>query len=61
MSGDILALNIDFNREELERFSKLINAVWNHIIQFNLPDTSDYDKSLKGIVAFEQDLIDNAV
>lgn len=59
--GNIIALDETFNTEELERFTKLINAVWNHIKDFNLPDTSSYEPSIKGILAFEQDLIDGII
>lgn len=59
LAGDILSIDIDFDNAELERFTKLINAVWTHIIKLDLPDISGYDPSLKGILAFEQDLIDN--
>lgn len=58
-SGTILSpLEIDFQQEELEYFSKLVNAVWSHIIELDFPDTSHYDKSIKGILNFEQALID---
>lgn len=61
ISGDILALDTEFNSEELERFQKLINAVWTHIKQLALPDISSYDPTYKGMLAFEQDLIDNII
>jgi DNA helicase-2/ATP-dependent DNA helicase PcrA len=61
ISGDIISLNTDFDSEEANRFAKLINAVWSHIIKLDLPDISNYDPSYKGILAFEQDLIDNIV
>jgi hypothetical protein len=57
-SGDILALRTEFNQDEQDQFASLINAVWRHIITLNLPDISSYDRSLKGILAFEQALID---
>lgn len=56
--GDILSLDIEFDKAELEYFARLINAAWSHIIKLELPDTSGYDQSIKGILAFEQDLID---
>ncbi|MDK2899020.1 MAG: ATP-dependent helicase UvrD/PcrA [Patescibacteria group bacterium] len=61
ISGDNISLEETFNSEELERFSKLINAVWAHIIKLDLPDISDYELSYRGILAFEQNLIDNAL
>ena len=60
-SGDIISLDTEFDDRDLDRFAKLINAVWSRIIQLNLPDISNYDSSYKGILAFEQDLIDNVV
>lgn len=59
-SGEIVSLELNFDSYELERFSKLINAVWQRIINLDLPDISHYDKSLKGILEFEKDLIDNS-
>jgi len=59
ISGDIISLDIDFNDQDLNEFSKLINAVWSHIIRLDLPDISDYEPTYKGILKFEQDLINN--
>ena len=60
-SGDIINLHTDFSGEDLEQFTQLIGAVWQRIITLSLPDISQYDQSIKGILAFEQDLINNAV
>ena len=57
-AGSIHALETSFTTEELEEFSKLISAVWRSIISLDLPDTSDYESSFKGVLAFEKDLID---
>ncbi len=59
--GDIIALTTDFSAAEQAQFVLLINAVWRHIINFELPDTSTYSPTLKGILAFERDLIDNTI
>ncbi len=59
--GDILSLETDFNHEEIDRFAKLINAVWSRIIKLDLPDISKYEQTYKGILAFEQDLIDGVI
>jgi DNA helicase-2/ATP-dependent DNA helicase PcrA len=53
-------LELSFQPEELERFTKLIGAVWAHITHLDFPDTGKYPKNLKGIQQFEQDLIDGA-
>jgi DNA helicase-2/ATP-dependent DNA helicase PcrA len=60
-SGDIIALDAQLENEDLERFKKLIEAVWEHIISLNIPDVSTYTPTLKGILAFEQDLLDNTI
>jgi len=56
--GTIHALEDTFTDEELERFTKLICAVWRCITTLDLPDTSEFPATLKGIVAFEDMLID---
>lgn len=43
--------------EELERLQQLIKASWQHMKTLDFPDISKYDKSLKGILQFEDDLI----
>lgn len=58
--GQILSINTDFCEDDIESFKLLISAVWKHIINLDLPDVSKYDKSYKGIIAFELDLIENA-
>ena len=60
-SNEIISLDTNFSNDEIEEFSKLINAVWKHIINLNLPDTSNYDQTLKGILAFEKDLVENKI
>ncbi len=60
-SGESVVLGMHFEPEEVERTKLLIEAVWKHIIGLNLPDTSTYPDTLKGMLAFEQDLIDGIV
>lgn len=54
-------LELSFNLEELERFTKLIGAVWAHITHLDFPDTSGYKKSSEGIKSFEDDLLSGKV
>lgn len=61
VTGDIISLSTEFDSAEQERLSLLIQAVWKRIISLELPDVSGYEQSLKGILAFEQDLIDNTI
>lgn len=56
--GDILSLESSCSSEELETFRQLIKAVWKKIMTLDLPDTSAYDQSYKGMLAFEQDLLE---
>jgi len=58
MSGDIIHLEAQFTNDELETFTKLVTAIWQHITTLNLPETEKYEPDYKGILAFEQDLID---
>lgn len=60
-SGHISVLSLTFEKEEIERTSRLIEAVWKRIITLSLPDTSAYPDTLAGILAFEQDLIDDEI
>lgn len=54
-------LELSFEDKELQRFTVLIGAVWKHIMDLDFPDTSKYPKNLKGIQAFEQDLIEGKI
>ena len=51
-------LELEFETEEIARFSRLVGAVWAHIMKLDFPDISGYPRNLKGIQQFEQDLID---
>lgn len=57
-SGEILAIDATFTPDDLDRFSKLIQVVWRHIKSLDLPDTSAFEPTYKGILEFEQSLLD---
>ncbi len=59
--GDVITLTTDFSHDELERTEKLIAAVWKHIKNLQLPDVAAYEHDYKGVLAFEQDLIDDKI
>lgn len=60
--GDILPpLEATFSSEELHAFQRLIEIVWQHMMSLDLPDTSQYDPTYKGILAFEADLLSGSV
>ncbi|MBI4033473.1 ATP-dependent helicase [Candidatus Saccharibacteria bacterium] len=50
-------LELAYEQDELRRFTLLVNAVWQRIMKLDFPDTSKYAPTIKGIVAFEEDLI----
>lgn len=57
--GDILALSLDFSDEEVAEFSMLLQAIWKHIATLDLPDTSNYEPTYKGMLQFERDILDS--
>jgi DNA helicase-2/ATP-dependent DNA helicase PcrA len=57
--SQVRELPLHYDKAELERFKKLVAAVWAHIQAFDLPNVEDsYPPTLEGILNFEQDLID---
>lgn len=60
-NGEIIALETTFSDAELEEFSQLIMAIWRRIMSLDLPDTSSYEPSYKGMLAFEHDLLNNTL
>ncbi len=57
-NGKLLpGLDLVYEPSELTRFATLINSVWKRIMNLDFPDISQYEKSLKGIQQFEEDLI----
>ncbi len=60
-SGETIVLTLDLTSEDVERTKQLIEAVWKHVCSLTLPDISNYSDDYKGVLAFEQDLIDGTV
>lgn len=60
-AGENILLSLNLTNQDIERTTKLIQAVWKHIAALDLPDTSAYSSDLKGVLAFEQDLIDETL
>lgn len=58
-TGSVEVYETTFEREEVERFKLLIEKVWQHITTLNLPDTSGYDQTYKGLLKFEDDLLND--
>lgn len=53
-----LCLSYTPTKEDLDRLTKLIEAVWSKVVNVDLPDTSGYSPDIDGILAFEADLIE---
>lgn len=47
----------DVDPDEMERFTRLIGAVWQRIMDLDFPDTSEYSQDYAGILAFEKFLL----
>jgi DNA helicase-2/ATP-dependent DNA helicase PcrA len=47
--------------DELERLTKIVAAVWQHINELNFPDTSAYSKDMHGIDSFIEDLLNERI
>lgn len=57
-NGDIIGLDAAFTNDELAEFTQLIQKVWHHITTLDLPDTSHYEQTYKGVLEFEKDLLE---
>jgi DNA helicase-2/ATP-dependent DNA helicase PcrA len=60
--GELINIRINYSdyQDELIRIKKLIKASWRFIVNLELPDVSGYSQDLKGIIAFEDWLIENS-
>ncbi len=58
--GNIQELHLQFSADEQSRVAKITEGIWNHIMSLQFPDVSSYTPDLKGIEAFEEDLIRNS-
>ncbi|NCU37874.1 ATP-dependent helicase [Candidatus Saccharibacteria bacterium] len=56
--GDIHSLDLAITADELTTFAKLLGAIWHCIINLELPTTDEFEPNYKGVLAFEQHLID---
>ncbi|PID32260.1 hypothetical protein CR970_01590 [Candidatus Saccharibacteria bacterium] len=56
--GTIYALPLTFDDKELENTKRLIRAIWQRIQSLALPATEGYRADIQGVIAFENDLID---
>ncbi len=50
-------LELIYDTVELAQFARLVTAVWQRIQSLDMPDVSQYPATLRGIEAFENDLL----
>lgn len=50
-------LDLQSTSLDLNRLKALIKTVWDHVMELNFPDTSEYSPDIIGIHKFEEDLI----
>ena len=53
-------LEIEYKPEEVARIEKLIQAVWARIMNLDFPDVSQFSPNYKGMIDFENWLIENS-
>jgi DNA helicase-2/ATP-dependent DNA helicase PcrA len=56
-----LSFDTQESKEALGRTKKLASSIYKKIINLDFPDTEMYEKNLKGILAFEEDLLKGTV
>jgi uncharacterized protein YprB with RNaseH-like and TPR domain len=56
---NLAELTLEYNNDDIERLKLLINAIWQKVQNLDFPDTSGYEPTLKGILAFEDYLINS--
>lgn len=59
--GKIVDLHIEIDANESERLSALVNVVYRKIQSLDFPNVSGYSKDIKGIRAFEEDLLNGTI
>lgn len=55
-SGKIQRLELDYDNEEVQRIRQIIASVWRLVQNLDLPDTSEYPKTVAGLQRFEDSL-----
>ena len=56
-NGKIIDLSLLIEDKEVERTIRLIEVVYNKIMNLDFPDVSEYSQDLKGTLAFEESLL----
>lgn len=54
-------LYFDYDNNELLRTKSLIEIIWNKTMNLEIPETNKYPKDYKGIISFENDLLNKKI
>jgi len=60
-TGAIHALDLEYDDVEVERFSRLIEAVYERIVTLELPDADTYTPDYAGMLQLERDLLGETI
>jgi DNA helicase-2/ATP-dependent DNA helicase PcrA len=55
--GNLISLELDYDKAELEKLKKLVSAIWHRVLELDFPDISKYPATMAGIRQFENDLL----
>jgi hypothetical protein len=55
--GNLISLELDYDKAELEQLKKLVSAIWNRVLELDFPDISKYPATMAGIRQFENELL----
>jgi DNA helicase-2/ATP-dependent DNA helicase PcrA len=61
INDKFVEISYDFDDSEVAKLTKLIGVVWKKIINLDLPNTDDYPPTIKGVRAFEDDLLNGKI
>ena len=56
-TGQVLMLELEIETEEVDRLQRLIEVVYSKIVHLEFPDVSEFSPDLKGIIQFEDWLL----
>ena len=59
--GELIELSLTIKSDNVQKLQKLIKIVYQKIQNLDFPDTESYSKDIKGILEFENDLLDGKI
>ncbi len=59
--NNLINLPLSIQSEDVARLSKLIQIIYKKIQSLDFPDTENYSKDIKGILRFEEDLLNGGI